>query len=68
MLDIALTSLIILAAAAYVLWTLVLPVRARMIVSAVVRGKPVPCEPEAETTGCAGGCAGCGLAKAVVRK
>lgn len=68
MLDIVLTSLIVMAAAAYVVWTLILPVRARTIVSAFVRGKPAPCEPDAATTGCAGGCPGCGLAKPAVRK
>ncbi len=64
MVDAILTYLIVAAAAAFAMWKLVLPVRMRTVLRYALVGKSAPCEPQAQTEGCAGGCPGCGLAKA----
>lgn len=61
-LDAILTCAIVMAAASYVVWRVILPVRVKVMLGARMTGKPVPCAPE-PSGGCAGGCSGCMLAK-----
>ncbi len=65
MIDAIITYAIVAIAAGFVLWKLVLPVRVKTFVRYTLAGKKAPCAPVSTEGGCAGGCPGCGLAKAV---
>ena len=62
MLDQILTYLVVLCAAAFVIWKLFLPLRYKTMIAHAASGKTAPCAPEPETGLCGTGCAGCALA------
>jgi hypothetical protein len=62
MIDQALTYLIVLCAAAFVIWRLFLPVRYKTLITHAASGTKAPCAPEPETGLCGTGCSGCALA------
>ncbi|MCC2099436.1 MAG: hypothetical protein KDJ29_21270 [Hyphomicrobiales bacterium] len=68
MVEAILTYLIVAMAAAFVIWKIFLPVRTRTILRAVMSGQQAPCDPDADTAGCSGGCSGCTLAQPAARK
>ncbi len=63
MLDALLTYILVAIAAGFVVWRFALSVHLRTRLRHGFAGTPAPCEPEAATHGCGGGCDGCGLAK-----
>ena len=62
MLDAIVTYAIVAIASGFVVWRFFLPVRSRLRLKHAIAGTTAPCEPLAETQGCAGGCSGCALA------
>lgn len=64
MIDAIVTYTLVILAAAFVAWRFILPVRTRTLFRHAIAGTPAPCQTDAVESGCSGGCAGCGLAKA----
>lgn len=62
MLDQTMTYLIVLSAAAFVIWTLLLPLRYKIMIRHAASGKIAPCALEPHSGLCGTGCAGCSLA------
>ncbi len=68
MIDTILTYAIVAVAAVFVVWKIILPVRARTKLRYALAGRDAPCAPDAAESGCAGGCPGCGLAKGAEKR